>query len=277
MFAAAHGGVGSKRELDEFVQKALDRGVSEGETALEVVIEAVIGLENDEHFNAGKGSRMRMDGSIQMDAAVMGGGEIGAVGAIEKVKNPVLVAREIYRSPFVMLVGTDATQFARDVGYEEYDPVTEHRKEELEGMREKLRISGRKDKLQKLREFYEKVDGGDTVGCVAYKGGEFAAAVSTGGTSYCWRGRVGDSPMVGSGFFVGENGAVVATGKGEAIIKKMASYKCHDYMGEYGVDEACKKVVEMFPDKVSIGLIAVDEEGYGVCSNKQMSQAVFED
>ncbi|MGM0510511.1 MAG: isoaspartyl peptidase/L-asparaginase [Thermoplasmatota archaeon] len=277
MFAAAHGGVGSKRELDEYVQAALDGGLERGETALDIAIEAVIGLENDEHFNAGKGSRMRMDGSIQMDAAVMTEGEIGAVGAIEKVKNPVLVAREIYRSPFVMLVGTDATQFARDVGYEEYDPVTEHRLEELEEMREKLNAEGRKDKLQKLREFYEKVDGGDTVGCVAYKDGEFAAAVSTGGTSYCWRGRVGDSPMVGSGFFVGENGAVVATGKGEAIIKRMASYKCHEYMGEYGVDKACKKVVETFPDEVSIGLIAVTDDGCGICSNKQMSQAVFED
>ncbi len=277
MFAAAHGGVGSKRELDEYVEQSIDRGVSEGDTALETVIEVVVGLENDEHFNAGKGSRMRMDGSIQMDAAIMSRGEIGAVGAIEQVENPVLVAREIYRSPFVMLVGMDATRFARDVGFGEFDPSTEARREELEEMREKLNAEGRKDKLQKLREFYEKVDGGDTVGCVAYKDGEFAAAVSTGGTSYCWRGRVGDSPMVGSGFFVGENGAVVATGKGEAIIKKMASYKCHELMGKHGVDEACEKVVEGFPDGVSIGLIAVNEEGYSVCSNKQMSQAVFED
>ncbi len=275
MFVCAHGGVGSKRDLDEYVKKAMDRGVEKGGTALDVVVNVVVELENDERFNAGTGSRMRLDGSVQMDAAVMYDGEVGAVGALEKVKNPVLAAREVYRSPFVMLVGGDATEFARSVGFKEYDVSTEKRKEELQKMKDKLKETDSRDKLKKLREFYDKVDGGDTVGCVALVDDDFAAAVSTGGTSYCLRGRVGDSPLLGSGFYVGEKGAVVATGKGEEIIKRLASYRCYEGFSELGVEESCRRIVDEFPDDVSIGLIAVDGEGAYACSNKDMSQARF--
>jgi len=276
MFLIAHGGVGSSRDMDEDVEAAVEDGYEEGMTALEAVVSVVKGLENNPVFNAGKGSRMRLDGSIQMDAAVMHDGEIGSVACIEDVKNPVDIALEVYDSPFVMLAGKDAKEFSEDMGYEDYDPSTEKRQKELEKMKEKLAGTDGKERIRRMRKFYEKVDGGDTVGCVACIDGELAAAVSTGGTSYCMRGRVGDSPMVGSGFYVGENGAVVSTGKGEEIVRDMSAKKCHDMISEYGLQEACEKVVDEFDEEMSLGLIAVNEEGIGTANNRTMSQGRIE-
>ena len=273
MFLIAHGGVGSSREMDENVEAAVEKGYSEGMDVLEAVIGVVKELENDPVFNAGKGSRMRLDGSIQMDAAVMYDGEIGSVACIENVKNPVEVAKDVYDSPFVMLAGSDAKNFSKDLGYKDFDPSTKKRMDELREMREKLDGSDGEDKVKKMRKFYEKVDGGDTVGCVAFDNGEAAAAVSTGGTSYCMRGRVGDSPMYGSGFYVGEYGAIVSTGKGEEIVRDMSAKKCHDLILKYGIQKACEKVVEEFEEEMSLGLIAVNENGIGTANNRSMSQA----
>jgi len=272
MRVLAHGGVGSPREMDGNVKKAVEKGISGKENPLDVVIGVVKALEDDPVFNAGTGSRVRLDGSVQMDAAVMYSGEVGAVSAIEDVRNPVAVAKEVYDSPFVMLTGIDSTNFARDLGYEKHDPITEKRLEEFEEMKEKLEGTGGSERLKKIREFYDQVDGGDTVGCVAEINGEYAAAVSTGGTSFCMRGRVGDSPLIGCGFYSGKRGAVVTTGKGEEIIKRMSAKRCYDLLSEYEIKEACEIVVEEYPDEVSIGVIAVSEEGTASADNRDMSQ-----
>ncbi|MFW6038645.1 MAG: isoaspartyl peptidase/L-asparaginase [Candidatus Saliniplasma sp.] len=272
MKVLAHGGVGSPREMDKNVKDAVEKGIDGKEKPLEIVIGVVKELEDDPIFNAGTGSRIRLDGSVQMDAAVMSDGDIGAVSAIERVKNPVVIAKEIYDSPFVMFTGIDSTNFARDLGYREHDPVTEKRKDELSKMKEKLDGTDGSERLKRIREFYDQVDGGDTVGCVAEVDGEYAAAVSTGGTSYCVRGRVGDSPLVGCGFYAGEHGAVVTTGKGEEIIKRMSAKKCYDLIPEYGIDRACELVVEEYPEEISIGVIAVNDEGTASADNRDMSQ-----
>lgn len=266
MFVIAHGGTSSPRELDDNVKKAVENGVG-GESALDVARDVVVGLEDDENFNAGTGSRFRMDGSIQMDAALMTGDhEIGAVSALEKVKNPVKVAEEVYDSPFMMMTGQDVTEFARKKGYQEWDVETEKRREQLKEMRKKL------DEKEEYRKFFEELEGSDTVGCVVFCEEEFAAAVSTGGTSFCPRGRVGDSPLVGCGFYAGEYGAVVTTGKGEEIIKKVTAKRCYDLMGEYGLKEACEIAVDEYPDDVSIGLVAVNDEGVASASNREMAR-----
>ncbi|MFO8109853.1 MAG: isoaspartyl peptidase/L-asparaginase [Thermoplasmata archaeon] len=263
----AHGGVGSSRELDPHVMDAVKEGSRGAEDALSAVVGVVSKLEDEPMFNAGTGSRMRLDGSIQMDAAVMYRGEIGAVGALERVKNPVQVAAEIYRGPYVFLVGDDAKRFARGMGFETYDPSTEKRREELLKMQEKL------NNHEDLKKIYDVVDGGDTVGCAASFNGEYAAAVSTGGTSYCIRGRIGDSPLVGCGFYAGERGAVITTGKGEEIIKDLTAYRCYELIPEYGLSGACEKMVEEFNKDVTIGVIAVGEEGTAAASSKDMSQS----
>lgn len=272
MRVLAHGGVGSPRDMDENVKEAVEKGIDGNENALDIVIGVVKELENDPVFNAGTGSRIRIDGSIQMDAAVMFKGDIGAVSAIERVKNPVGIAKEIYDSPFVMLTGNDSTIFARDLGYSEHDPSTEKRREEYEKMKKKLEDSGGSDRLKMIRDFYDKVDGGDTVGCVAEVEGKYAAAVSTGGTSYCIRGRVGDSPLVGCGFYAGENGAVVTTGKGEEIIKRLSAKRCYDLIPEYGLKEACEMVVEEYPEDITFGVIAVGEEEMISADNREMAR-----
>ncbi len=264
----AHGGVGSPREVDKDVQRAIDNGLSDD--IFDTVVGVVSAMEDDPIFNAGTGSRMRLDGSIQMDAAVMYKGNIGAVAAIESVKNPIQVAAAVYETPYVLLACSGATEYARSMGFSSHDPSTEKRKKELQDMHDKLH------EHEELMDIYQSVDGGDTVGCVASHEGEYAAAVSTGGTNFCIRGRIGDSPLVGCGFYAGEHGAVVTTGKGEELIKKLSAYRCYLLIPEIGLQKACDRVVEEHTVGSSIGLIAVGKEGVASSSSKQMSQASFE-
>ncbi|MBS3781990.1 MAG: isoaspartyl peptidase/L-asparaginase [Candidatus Thermoplasmatota archaeon] len=273
MILIAHGGVGSPRERDEQVMKAVEKGYEEGMSALEAVIAVVEELENDPTFNAGRGSRLRLDGSVQMDAAVQSEHNIGSVAAIEEVKNPIRIAEIVHDSPYLLLVGDSATKLGKKRGFESKDLKTEDRIDELEEMREKL---GTEEKLKDYKKFYDEMQGG-TVGCVAYEDGEAAAAVSTGGTSYSIRGRVGDSPLIGSGFYVGEHGAVVATGKGEEITKRLSSKRCHDMIGEYGLERGCEIVVEEFPEEHTLGLIAANKEGCVSADNRQMARASIEE
>ena len=268
----AHGGVGNPRENDDRVEKAIEKGYEEGMSAFEAVIAVVQELEDDPLFNAGRGSRLRLDGSVQMDAAVQSEDNIGSIAAVEEVKNPIRVAEIVHNSPYLLLVGDSATKIGKKRGFEYTDLKTEDRIEELEKMREKLQDE---EDLEDYRKFYDEMQGG-TVGCVAYEDGEAAAAVSTGGTSYSIRGRVGDSPLIGSGFYVGENGAVVATGKGEEITKRLSSKRCHDMMGEYGLEKGCEMVVEEFPDKHTLGLIAVNQEGCFSAANREMARGSIE-
>ncbi len=265
MKVIAHGGVGSPREMDERVLAAVEIGSVDD--VFETVIGVVSAMEDDFVFNAGTGSRMRLDGTIQMDAAVMYRGDIGAVAAIESVKNPIQVAAAVYDTPYVLLSGKGAMDYARSRGFSAHDPTTEKRRKELQEMQAKLH------EHEELMEIYRGVDGGDTVGCVASHEGEYAAAVSTGGTNYCIKGRIGDSPLVGCGFYAGEHGAVVTTGKGEELIKKLSAYRCYLLIPELGLQGACEKVMEEHTDGASIGLIAVGEEGIASSSSKQMSRA----
>ncbi|MEF8835378.1 MAG: isoaspartyl peptidase/L-asparaginase [Candidatus Thermoplasmatota archaeon] len=273
MILIAHGGVGNPRENDPRVRNAVEKGYEEGMSAFEAVIAVVEELENDPLFNAGKGSRLRLDGSVQMDAAVQSEDNIGAVAAIEEVKNPIRMAEIVHDSPYLLLAGDSATELGKKRGFEFTDLKTEDRIDELEKMRSKL---GDEEDLEDYKKFYDEMQGG-TVGCVAYENGEAAAAVSTGGTSYSIRGRVGDSPLVGSGFYVGKNGAVVATGKGEEITKRLSSKSCHDVIGEYGLKKGCQMVVKDFPEEHTLGLIAANDNGCFSANNREMARASIEE
>lgn len=265
MYVIAHGGVGTSNKLDERVMKAIEAGVRED--VFQTVIHVVSAMEDDPVFNAGTGSRIKLDGTIQMDAAVMFKGEVGAVAALENVKNPVQVAGELHETPYVMLAGKGALDFARSRGYEYYDPTTREREEELKNMHAKL------EQHEELHKIYMGVTGSDTVGCVAYDGDDYAAAVSTGGTSFCIKGRVGDSPLIGCGFYAGEHGAVVTTGKGEDLIKTLSAYRCYNKILKLGAQGACDELIKEHRYSSSIGVIAMGEKGMGYASNKQMSIA----
>jgi len=132
----AHGGVGNPRENDGRVEKAVEKGYEEGMSAFEAVIAVVQELEDDPLFNAGRGSRLRLDGSVQMDAAVQSEENIGSVAAIEEVKNPIRIAEIVHDSPYLLLVGDSATKIGKKRGFEYTDLKTEDRIDELEKMRE---------------------------------------------------------------------------------------------------------------------------------------------
>src|SRR4051794_10470721 len=107
--AIAHGGVGTSSEASDGCRRAVDAALAllaRGVDPLEAAVAAVVVLEDDPRFNAGTGSIVRLDGSVQMDASVMDSeGRFGAVATIERVKNPVTVARAVLETPHLLLAG----------------------------------------------------------------------------------------------------------------------------------------------------------------------------
>ncbi|MGC8609274.1 MAG: isoaspartyl peptidase/L-asparaginase [Thermoplasmata archaeon] len=264
-----HGGAGSDVSLSEKLNGFVDFASSEL-SSLDNAVKAVVKMEDDPEFNAGTGSVPRIDGSIQMDAAVMIPGHIGSVICIEKVKNPVLVARDVMaKSPHIMLSGDGATKFARIMGYPEYDPSTERSRQLLRTFEEQYQKNELPDKFKLFYKYSH-----DTVGAVARVEGEFAAAVSTGGAFPMLRGRVGDSPIIGAGIYAGEKGAVVATGIGEEIAKKLLSYRIYSRIGESSLLKIIKEEVDKFD--VSVGIIAISSKEYASYSNRSMATGVKE-
>jgi len=272
-----HGGAGSDISMSGVLQSYARQSLKDD--ALATSVEAVRQLEDDPNFNAGTGSVKRIDGSIQMDAAVMTESGFGSVIAIEKVRNPVLVARDVMReTPHLILSGDGATKFARKMGYGDYDPSTDKSTRNWEKM---LRIfSGEEsDDSGKYMSYikYAKIFGlvSDTVGAVSRVDGNFAAAVSTGGATPMMRGRVGDSPIPGCGIYAGEKGAIVATGIGEEIIKRMLCYNVYLRIGKEPLREILESEVSRF-GKISVGIIAVSLYEEASFSNTTMATGMFQ-
>ena len=209
------------------VRNALGSGwrvLETGGTALDAVEAAVVVMEDDETFDAGRGSFLNRDGKVQLDALIMDGATLraGGVGCVERVRNPVRAARKILsESPHVYFVGEGAEQFAAEHGVELC------RNEELVIAREVERL--RKYQAQQAGDGSAK-DGNDlfapeishdTVGAVALdRAGNIAAATSTGGTLNKAPGRLGDSSLIGCGCYADNlSAAVSTTGWGEPIMK----------------------------------------------------------
>lgn len=269
---ACHGGSASSPDDEDGPRRAcligLETLASCG-SALDAVIAATQLLEDDERFNAGTGSNLRLDGfTIQMDASCMtSAGEFGAVAAIERVRNPVAVARRVLDTPHVLLVGEGATEFARRCGFEEHDPTTAGAKERLARA---MAFSGRfgawsRAELEKAWNFdipLRVVLGGDTVGSVAWDGEMFAGALSSGGTTTVLRGRVGDVPLPGCGLYVGESGAVAATGDGEDIARSLLAHRAYLELERSGDPrQAVDWALDELPPSVDVGIIVVDRGG----------------
>lgn len=292
-----HGGVRSPLERTGQVAAAADaawKALSEGKGALDAAVAAAVVLENDPDFNAGTGSNIRLDGeTVQMDAAVMTSrGDFGAVAIIERVKNPVLVARGVMDSPHLIVAGDGATRLARTLGMPDYDPrvpESQARYEQLQYRMDNDMLGGDWSRFD-WREHWnfpnkyepapipEEFIPNDTIGVVVHDGrGGFAVAISTGGTSATLSGRVGDVAMMGAGSFAGPAGAVCATGWGEYIIRRQLSRRVYDWM-EQGValGEAVDRGIALFPDSISIGLIAVSRTGVIARANASMAWAGYE-
>jgi beta-aspartyl-peptidase (threonine type) len=209
-----HGGAGRAAPEDREprragVARAAEAGwavLAAGGTALDAVLAAVVVLENDPQFNAGLGSVLTAEGTVEMDASVMTGHDLaaGAVGAVSGVPNPVLLARAVMdQGREVMLVGAAATARAASLGVPTCDPAA-------------LITPESRQRWQARRPAP-----GETVGAVARDAtGRLAAATSTGGVGGQAPGRVGDSAVIGAGTYADDTlGAGSATGPGEAIIR----------------------------------------------------------
>jgi L-asparaginase/beta-aspartyl-peptidase (threonine type) len=294
-----HGGVGSPRARTDGTSAAAGRGMGvlrEGGPALDAAIAAVVHLEDDCRFNAGTGANIRIDGkTVQMDAAVMDGatGRFAAVAAIERVKNPVLVARKVLETPHVLVVGDGATRLARLFGFPDHDPICKESREKHERVRRILLGKETGPALEAWKRFdwrrfwnfpgplpadlREAVGTPDTVGAVARdpRGG-FAAAISTGGTTITFFGRVGDVPVHGAGIHAGPVGAVACTGQGEEIIRRLVARSVYEDL-ERGLapQAAVEKALSDFPPDVDLGVIAVGRSGEGGGANWSAERKAF--
>lgn len=195
--------------------------LADGGTALDAVTAAVAALEDDPHFNAGRGAVFTYNGTNELDAAVMDGRTraAGSVAGVTHTRNPVMLARAIMeKGPHVFLSGAGAEEFARDNGIEQVDPdwfATPARWRQLEEL-----------KARKLGWFDVDLKYG-TVGAVAVDAaGHVAAATSTGGLTGKRWGRIGDSPVIGAGTYADDRAcAVSATGAGEFFIREGAAHE----------------------------------------------------
>jgi beta-aspartyl-peptidase (threonine type) len=208
------------------VRNALAAGwrvLERGGTALDAIEEAVVIMEDDETFDAGRGSFLNRDGKVQLDAIIMDGATLraGGLGCAERIANPVRAASKILsESPHVYFVAEGAEQFAAQHG------IKLCRNEDLVIPRE----------VERLRKYQREIEQGlmkdgndlfaaaishDTVGAVALdQHGNIAAATSTGGTLNKAPGRLGDSSLIGCGCYADNSSAAVSTtGWGEPIMK----------------------------------------------------------
>ncbi len=268
-----HCGAGSSPSVQDAAEGASRRGaevLQEGGSALDAVVQAVLVLEDDERLNAGTGSRMNLEGEVEMDASLMTSDlRCGAVAAIREVKNPILVAREVMESPHVLLAGEGAVRFARQRGFPAFDPATPRSRSILADARERLR----EGKVPSWAAAWKGYPVSDTVGAVARDdAGAMAAANSTGGTLLKLPGRVGDTPLIGCGIYAGPEGSVTATGVGEEIVRHVLCKAVYDALASSAPPQrACDEGVARLQEEVPVGVIAVAPEGSGASASTQMA------
>ena len=239
------------------------RALQQGGTALDAVERGGAVAEADPgNRSVGLGGTPNRDGVVQVDAAIMWGPghRAGSVAALEGILHPISVARRVMEvSPHVMLAGEGAARFALEQGFEQVDLLTEETRKQWEVWRDENKAGP--------------VDNHDTIGVVALDSArDLAASCSTSGSGYKFPGRVGDSPIIGSGLYVDNDvGAAAATGLGEDIMRYCASYEVVAQMARgLSPEEACTSLLRSVLEKdpkgadASICLIALDKEGaYG--------------
>jgi L-asparaginase / beta-aspartyl-peptidase len=204
--------------------------LEKGASAVDAVEAAVAVMEDDDTFDAGRGSFLTQDGRVQMDALLMNGANLrtGGVACVERLRNPIRAARLVLdHSPHVYFVGTGAERFARqhDMALVDNTELIVPRERERLMAFQKAELEGATDTT-----FSGPLDSHDTVGAVALDAnGNIAAGTSTGGTLSKAPGRVGDSSLIGCGCYADNLSAAVSlTGWGEPIMKLV--------LGKWAVD-----------------------------------------
>jgi L-asparaginase/beta-aspartyl-peptidase (threonine type) len=270
-------GAGSGNDALGLAEQAGKAGLAvleDGGSAVDAVVAATVVLEDDPRTNAGLGSRLRLDGSLKMDASVMDSDlNCGSVAAIENVRNPILVAQKVMETPHVMLAAEGAVQFARDEGFEHFDAKTEESMERLATIKRKIDDGDVPDWASRWRDYRK-----GTVGaCAVDRDGRMASGNSTGGTSFMLPGRVGDSPIIGAGIYCAGEGAVSAIGIGEEIIRHVLSYRIYERIASgISAKEACKWGVDLYPEEIPMGVVALSRSDAAACSNRGMASWIGE-
>lgn len=256
------------------VRRAIEAGwqtLSIGGSALDAVEASVVVMEDDEAFDAGRGSFLNREGKVQLDALIMDGKTLraGGVGCVEHIANPVRAARKVLsESPHVYFVAEGAERFAKEHGI----PLCKN--EDLIIQRE----------VERLREFQDLTTGEgqgrfapeishDTVGAVALdSSGNIAAATSTGGTLNKAPGRLGDSSLIGCGCYADNQSAAVSlTGWGEPIMKLVLAKWAADRVASGNLPQwVAAEAMNYLKDRVSGhgGIIVLDSQGrFGLAHN----------
>ncbi|HWI86658.1 MAG TPA: isoaspartyl peptidase/L-asparaginase [Sphingomonas sp.] len=244
---------------------ALDAGafiLRDGGAAIDAVQAAVRVLEDDPHFNAGRGSVLTAEGRIECDAAIMDGANLdaGAVAGVRSTRNPILLAREVMtNSSHVFLAGAGADSFGRAHGIEAAEPDWF---ETLERRRQLDEILANPDMPFDSAMKY------GTVGAVAVDGeGHVAAATSTGGLTGKKWGRVGDSPLIGAGTYADDRAAAVScTGAGEYFIRLGVAHEicARIRLAGWNIEDAADTLIDELGDLGGKGgLIVVSPDGSG--------------
>jgi L-asparaginase / beta-aspartyl-peptidase len=252
------------------------RVLERGGSALDAVEEAVVAMEDDETFDAGRGSFLNRDGKVQLDAFIMDGATLcgGGVGCVERLRNPVRAARKILSdSPHVYFVAEGAERFAAEHG------LALCRNEDLVIPRE----------VERLREYQAQAAthgndlfapaisddmlSHDTVGAVALdRNGNIAASTSTGGTLNKAPGRLGDSSLIGCGCYADNlSAAASTTGWGEPIMKLVLAKWAADRVESGSLPEwAAKEAMNYLKQRLNGhgGIILLDAQGrFGIAHN----------
>lgn len=287
-----HGGAGNitpammneqqEQEYKQGLKTALDAGYAilhKGGSAIDAVAAAIIELENNTIFNAGKGAVFTKKGLNEMDAAIMDGKtlEAGAVAGVRNIKNPIVLAKEVMlHSAHVFLSGSGAAEFALSRGVEQatdeyffnkqrYDQWVQIRDSDF------TQLDHAGDNLKGVPNPDHKFG---TVGAVACDAeGNLAAGTSTGGMTNKRFGRIGDSPVIGAGTYANNTTcAISCTGHGEPFLRAVVAHDVSCLMEYKGLSlqEACDVVIKDKLVKIGGegGLIAVDKDGNGLfCFN----------
>ncbi len=279
-----HGGAGTilkedmTPELEEAYQEGLERALNagygvleQGGSAVNAVKAAIVILEDNVLFNAGRGSVFTKKGVQEMDAAIMDGSTLaaGAVTGVRNVRNPIELATEVMRnSNHVFLSGKGANDFAIKQGIQlEPDDYffSQFRYDQWKAIRDSDNYS-LDHTHQRLEELMKDKKFGTVGGVACDQQGNIAAATSTGGMTNKKYGRIGDSPVIGAGTYANNKTCGIScTGHGEMFIRSVAAYDVSCLMEYQGLSlqEAMNKVVH--EKLVAIGgeggMIGVDNQG----------------
>ncbi|MHA1593799.1 MAG: isoaspartyl peptidase/L-asparaginase family protein [Candidatus Baldrarchaeia archaeon] len=274
-----HGGAGLRLVFPENdvlngIRTAAQAGyevLKRGGSALDAVETTVRVLEDNPVFNAGTGSALTINGTVEMDASIMDGRTLkaGAVALVSSVKNPISLARIVMeKTDHVLITGRTAELLAEKFEMEKCNPITDEQRRLWEDVLKKFK-EGSYEFFRKNLELIRKIPeiSSGTVGAVALdRDGNLAAGTSTGGIMLKLPGRIGDSAIIGAGTYA-ENGvgAASVTGLGEVSMRLMvARYACEllrkGLFAQHAADMTIDHVVSVAKD-VPMGIILLDTRG----------------